>query len=105
MLYLMMDRTNKEYLIKVGFSDRPNHLATRRKAYYSHNPRAIMRSSMAGSRATELDCRNKITALGGARITGTEWFVISEQLFNDLYKNGMGLFYPKHSPIHFLEEF
>lgn len=45
MLYLMMDKSDKEYLVKVGFSDREVKLRNRRKAYYSYNPRAIMRST------------------------------------------------------------
>ena len=46
MLYLMMDKTDKEYLVKVGFSH--GGTGQRRKQYYSYNPRAIMRSSCAG---------------------------------------------------------
>jgi hypothetical protein len=40
----------------------------------------------------------------GVRTTGTEWFVVPEQIFDTLYREGMGLFRPKHKPIHFLEE-
>jgi hypothetical protein len=105
MLYLMMDKTDKEYLVKVGFSDRQNNLNNRRKAYYSYNPRAIMRSSCAGNTAMEQECRIDLIKWGGTRIKGTEWFIISEELFWELYKKGMKAFRPKHEPIHFLEEF
>lgn len=105
MLYLMMDKTDKEYLVKVGFSDRQAKLTNRRKSYYSYNPRAIMRSSCAGNTTMEQECRVDLIKWGGVRIKGTEWFVISEDLFWSLYKEGMRAFRPKHNPIHFLEEF
>ena len=105
MLYLMMDKTDKEYLVKVGFSDRQVKLANRRKAYYSYNPRAIMRSSCAGNTYMEQECRVDLTEWGGTRIKGTEWFIVPKELFDALYKKGMSAFRPKHEPIHFLEEF
>ena len=105
MLYLMMNKTDTQHLIKVGFSDGPHNLATRRKSYYSYNPLAIMRSTCAGSREMELKCREKITEWGGSRIKGTEWFLVSKNLFDILYKNGMGAFYPDKTPIHFLEKY
>ena len=55
MLYLMMDKTDKEKLVKVGFSD--GGTSKRRRQYYGYNPRAIMRSSCAGSRSMENTCR------------------------------------------------
>ena len=105
MLYLMMSKTDNEYLVKVGFSDGPSKLNTRRCAYHSYNPRAIMRSSCAGSRFMEGECRTDLVSAGGVRIKGTEWFSVSKELFDKLYKEGMKYFRPKHSPIHFLEEF
>lgn len=103
MLYLMMDKTDKEHLVKVGFSD--GGTAKRRKQYYSYNPRAIMRSSCAGSRSMENSCHDTLAKAGAIRIKGTEWFVVSAELFNTLYTKGMAFFRPKHQPIHFLEEF
>ena len=104
MLYLMMNKSNNKCLVKVGYSDGPANLKTRRKSYYGYNPTAIMRSSCAGSREMEKACRVLLTEMQGVRITGTEWFVVPEQIFNTLYREGMGLFRPKHKPIHFLEE-
>ena len=103
MLYLMMSKTDKEYLVKIGYSNRG--VERRRREYYSHNPRAIMRSSCAGSRAMETGCREKLTELGAERIPRTEWFTVSKESFDILYEKGMSLFRPKHQPIHFLEEF
>ena len=105
MLYLMMDKTDKEYLVKVGFSDRSAKLSNRRRAYYSYNPKAIMRSSCAGNTSMERGCREDLTAWGGTRIKGTEWFIVPKHLFDELYKKGMSAFRPNHQPIHFLEEF
>lgn len=105
MLYMMMNKCNGKHLVKIGFSDRQNHLRTRRKAYYSYNPTAIMRSSCAGNTEMEKACRVLLTEWGGTRIQGTEWFVIPEQLFNELYVKGMAAFRPNHQPIYFLEEF
>lgn len=103
MLYLMMDKTDKECLVKVGYSK--GGTARRRAQYYGYNPRAIMRSSCAGSREAEQHCRTLLTEWGGVRIKGTEWFVVPATLFWTLYEKGMEAFKPKQKPIHFLEEF
>lgn len=103
MLYLMMNKTDKEHLVKVGFSH--GGTGQRRRQYYGYNPRAIMRSSCAGSREMESGCHSTLAKAGGVRIKGTEWFVVSAELFDTLYREGMAFFRPKHQPIHFLEEF
>ena len=105
MLYLMMNKTAKAGLVKVGFSDGTANLKSRRKAYYSYNPAAIMRSTCAGGRDMENACRVLLVEAGGERIKGTEWFVIPMSLFDELYEKGMGYFRTKHKPIHFPEEF
>lgn len=103
MLYLMMDKADKECLVKVGYSK--GGTAKRRAQYYGYNPRAIMRSSCAGSCEAEQHCRTLLTEWGGVRIKGTEWFVVPATLFWTLYEKGMEAFKPKQRPIHFLEEF
>ena len=103
MLYLMMDKTDKEYLVKVGYSN--GEVSRRRRQYRSHNPRAIMRSSCAGSTSMEAQCHRELSKMGGSRIGGTEWFVVSKEVFDKLYTEGMGHFRPNHRPIHFLEIF
>lgn len=103
MLYLMMDKTDKEFLVKVGFSD--GETTRRRRQYRSYNPRAIMRSSCAGTVSMEKRCHQDLAKWGGERIGGTEWFVVSKELFDELYIKGMSAFRPKHNPIHFLEFF
>lgn len=105
MLYLMMNKTEGACLVKVGFSDGPANLKTRRKAYHSYNPRAIMRSSCAGNTEMEKSCRSDLIKFGGERIKGTEWFIVPRPLFDELYQSGMAFFRHKHKPIHFLEEF
>lgn len=105
MLYLMMDRLANSQLVKVGFSNGTKNLATRRKNYYSHNPKAIMRSTCAGGQDLENACHHALSELGANRISGTEWFEVSADLFNTLYVEGMAFFRPTHKPIHFLEEF
>ena len=99
----MMDKTDKEYLVKVGFSN--GETTRRRRQYRTYNPRAIMRSSCAGSTSMEARCHQDLIKLGGIRIGGTEWFVVSAELFNKLYNEGMSVFRPNHKPIHFLETF
>lgn len=103
MLYLMMDKNAKMNLVKVGFSDGQSNLKTRRKAYFSYNPLAIMRSSCAGSRTMEKTCHGKL-AEWGCSLSGTEWFIVPNELFDKLYKSGLSVFYPK-SNVHFLEKF
>ena len=98
----MLDQTPTQKLAKVGFSNRK--VDNRRKSYKSHNPLAIMRSSCAGSKGTEKKCHKLLFFLGD-RIVGTEWAVIPNELFNELYEKGMGYFLPKQKPIHFLEQF
>jgi hypothetical protein len=103
MLYLMMDRTNQEYLVKVGYSK--GGTKQRRQQYYGYNPRAIMRSSCAGSRSMETSCRKMLTEWGATRIERTEWFVVSKEMFEKLYNEGMSIFRPSYKTIHFLEDF
>lgn len=62
MLYLMMDKTDKEFLVKVGFSD--GETTRRRRQYRSYNPRAIMRSSCAGSTSMEKRCHQDLAKWG-----------------------------------------
>lgn len=103
MLYLMMQKADGECLVKVGYSQ--GSTSQRRRAYRSHNPRAIMRSSCAGSTSMERSCHCQLSSEGAERIVGTEWFIVSSELFATLYREGMQHFRPNHSPIHFLEEF
>ena len=104
MLYLMMSTTHTKFLVKVGFSNGVRSLNNRRKAYYSHNPGAIMRSTCAGSVSMECQCHSQLSTIGN-RISGTEWFEVSEKIFDELYEKGMSYFRPNQQPIHFLEEF
>lgn len=104
MLYLMMDKTDKEYLVKVGFTDK-NKPDARRKQYYSYNPRAIMRSTCAGNVSAEQACHLMLGTWGGIRIPGTEWFSVSKGLFDAIYQKGMGAFRPELKRINFLEKF
>lgn len=103
MLYLMMDKNDKECLVKVGYSKGGTN--KRRQQYYGYNPRAIMRSSCAGSRSSEQTAHQLLAEWGGERIKGTEWFIVPAALFWMLYEKGMSAFKPKQQPIHFLEEF
>lgn len=106
MLYLMMNKNENAYLIKVGFSDGPANLKVRRKSYFSYNPMAIMRSSCAGNTAMERKCRDVLLKNGCMRITGTEWFIVPRPLFDELYEKGMGFFHQQiRTQIHFLETF
>ena len=105
MLYLMMQKTDGECLVKVGYSNGQARITNRRATYYSHNPRAIMRSTCAGSTAMETACRDILVIKDAQRIPKTEWFVVSPELFATLYQEGMRYFLPKPTPIHFLEEF
>lgn len=101
MVYLMMDKTARGNLVKVGES---RNLTSRRRNYKSHNPYAIMRSSCAGTEGREKQAHS-ILANFGKRIRGTEWFEVSDEVFQMLYKKGMGAFFPKQQPIHFHESF
>ena len=102
MLYLMLDMHNGTKLAKVGVTRRA--LRQRRSQYKTHNPLAIMRSSCAGTEGQEGRCQTVLFSKG-TRIRGTEWAIVSDELFSELYEKGMGYFYPNHSPIHFHERF
>jgi hypothetical protein len=103
MLYLMLQKSDDMYLAKVGYTGAG--ISTRRRAYKTHNPLAIMRSSCAGPVSMESSCHYAMQKAGGYRINGTEWYVISKEFFDKLYEKGMGYFRPNHKPIHFLEVF
>ena len=102
MLYLMLDINNGQKLAKVGVTRQS--VNQRRGQYKTHNPLAIMRSSCAGTEGQESRCHS-ILFSKGRRIKGTEWAVVSDEVFAQLYEKGMGYFYPKHAPIHFHERF
>ena len=103
MLYLMMQKTDSLYLVKVGYSK--GGTCQRRKTYYTYNPTAIMRSSCAGSTSMEHSCHCQLEEESICRVKGTEWFIVSQELFNTLYQEGMKHFRAEHNPIHFLENF
>lgn len=99
MLYLMMDQKKNYNLVKVGES---RQLDNRRSNYKSHNPFAIMRSTCAGTEAEERKCHSMLYNLG-QRVTGTEWFIVSNETFTMLYNYGMGYFFPEKKKIYFHE--
>lgn len=101
MVYLMMNKHGDTNLVKVG---RASHIPQRRANYRTHNPLAIMRSSCAGTGNAELQCHAKLNQVG-ERIPRTEWWIVPDEVFETLYKEGMKYFYPNHQPIHFNEEF
>lgn len=102
MLYLMLDKRNNQFFAKVGMAKRPSE---RRRAYSTHNPCAIMRSTCAGTGNEENLCRSALSKRSIRRIGSTEWFEVTEEVFTLLYENGMGFLRPKQKPIHFLEKF
>ena len=99
MLYLMMDQKKNCNLVKVGESRKVND---RRSNYKSHNPFAIMRSTCAGTEYEEAKCHSMLYRLG-QRVSGTEWFIVSDEVFAMLYREGMGYFYPENKKIYFHE--
>ena len=101
MLYLMLDKRENHYYAKVGLAKKPRE---RRRAYATHNPCAIMRSTCAGMGNEEVICQNKLSQMSICRIKSTEWYEIDKQTFEYLYTYGMGALRPKQQPIHFIEE-
>ena len=101
MLYLMLMQSNENCYAKVGYSK--GGVANRRRAYKTHNPAAIMRSSCAGT--GENSCHKKLEDMGGIRVKGSEWFIVSHAVYQKLYDEGMAIFKPKQKPIHFIEQF
>lgn len=95
-----MNNTADGKLVKVGVS---RDLAKRRRVYKSHNPLAIMRSSCAGVEESEFEA-HKILSTVGKRISGTEWFFVSESIFEALYLQGMGYFF-SNKKIYFDESY
>ena len=100
MLYLMMSNTTDGKLVKVGTS---RDLKKRRQVYKSHNPLAIMRSSCAGTEESEFEAHEILSNIG-KRIVGTEWFFVSETIFETLYLQGMGYFF-SNKKIYFDESY
>ena len=97
----MMNKANDKYLVKVGLAKRPKE---RRAQYKGYNPTAIMRSTCAGTRNEENRAHEKLASVG-KRISGTEWFEVEKETFDELYERGMGAIRPRQNPIHFLEKF
>lgn len=101
MLYLMMEKSNDKFFVKVGESRSPK---TRRKTYKTHNPTAIMRSTCAGTASAEKASRVVLDKLG-KRLEGSEWYEVNEAVFNKFYLEGLKVVRPNQSPIKFIEEF
>ena len=102
MLYLMMNKADNKYLVKVGKS---SDLPTRRKFYQSANPTAIMRSTCAGT-GNEERAAHRLLATMGTKLSGTnEWYEVNKETFDDFYKKGMGKVRPQTARIKFREEF
>lgn len=101
MLYLMMEKSNNKFFVKVGES---TNLDARRKTYKTHNPTAIMRSTCAGRKDAEKLARTVLDKLG-KRLSRSEWYEVDETVFNRFYSEGLKVVRPKQSPIHFKEEF
>ena len=55
--------------------------------------------------AEEISCRAKLEDMGGVRVKGSEWFIVSHAVYQKLYDEGMAVFKPKQKPIHFIEQF
>lgn len=102
MLYLMLDKRGTEYYAKVGLAKRPKE---RRRAYATHNPCAIMRSTCAGTGNEEMLCQSRLSQMSICRIGSTEWYEVDKRTFDHLYNYGMGALRPKQQPIHFIEDF
>jgi hypothetical protein len=102
MLYLMMNKVNDKYLVKVG---KTSNIDNRRRAYKSANPYAIMRSTCAGT-ANEEKAAHRLLATIGTKVKETnEWYEVSKEVFEEFYQEGMGKVRPRQRPINFKEEF
>lgn len=104
MLYLMMCQGKEKNMVKVGLTQ-DRSCERRRKEYRTHNPLAIMRSRCAGTNGAEKDARAFLTEKGGVREEGSEWFCVSDEVFDNLYKQGLGYVFPKVKNIYFEEDF
>ena len=86
MLYLMLDKRENHYYAKVGLAKKPRE---RRRAYATHNPCAIMRSTCAGMGNEEVICQNKLSRMSICRIKSTEWYEIDKQTFEYLKRTNI----------------
>jgi hypothetical protein len=102
MLYLMMNKVNDKYLVKVGET---SNIETRRRAYKSSNPYAIMRSTCAGTRDEEKAAHRLLATMGTKVKETNEWYEVSKEVFEEFYQEGMGKVRPRQRPINFKEEF
>lgn len=93
-------------LVKVGQTKK---LKERRQAYKTHNPTAIMRSTCAGGRLDEAACEMLLIGHHNAQqVNGTEWYKVSQEVFDSLYQLGLGFFKGYRNIgeiVHFKENF
>lgn len=87
------DTNNKEYWIKVGHS---TDLRSRMNQYYTHNPSFIQLdyyifNDINRIKVTEEICHFALNQIAFGRIN-EEWFLISEQDFNDVQKEKFSWF-------------
>lgn len=88
MLYMILDTTKELHLVKVGMT---RNLEKRRTSYKTHNPFAVMTWSCAGCEKEELKVRSELNKIG-KRVSGTEWFIVSEETYNELNQKGFAMF-------------
>lgn len=92
MVYIVVDKkADNVYLAKPGVT---RHLGERKSGYHTHNPLAKMVCACAGTESAEKYCFSYLQNLGARRITGTEWFYITEEMYNAILQLGME-FFPK----------
>lgn len=88
MLYMMLDTTRDFYLVKIGYT---KDIDRRKAEYKTCNPLAKMVWKCAGSKDLEKAIHSEMASIG-KRISGTEWFLITEEDFNTFKKCGFNIF-------------
>ena len=83
MLYMMFDKNN--CMVKIGYT---SNIEGRKRYYKTHNPSAEMRWKCSGETTQEKKAREDLAQIANTRVGRTEWFEVSDSVYEMLYQSG-----------------
>lgn len=87
MVYMVLDESKTNYFCKVGLS---RQIDARKSSYKSHSPSVKFLCACAGTEREEAFAHHFL-ALNGKRMPGREWFIVSEDFYNQCNEKGLAV--------------
>lgn len=87
MIYMIVDETRTNFYCKIGLT---RDISSRQASYRTHSPCATFLCACAGTGKAELEGRDFLSK-NGQRVKGSEWFIVSEQFYNECKAKGLSI--------------